>query len=269
VQGDTNSVLAGALAASKVNISISHHEAGLRSHDLNMLEETNRIITDHISDLLFAPTKDARNNLLEEGIPEHLIHLTGNTIVDAVKQNIEISNKKSNIIEKLSLERKNYILATAHRAENVDKKERLSGILKGLDLVRNSIGKEIIYPMHPRTKKRIKEFNLSVPDGIKVCEPLGFLDFLQLESNASLILTDSGGLQEEASILNIPCVTLRNNTERPETVEYGVNVLSGTNPRKILKDAKKMINKNKEYKNLFGDGLASKRIVEIISSKIQ
>ena len=234
VQGDTNSVLAGAQAANKLRIKIAHHEAGLRSHDLTMLEETNRIITDHISDYLFAPTEDALRNLQDEGINNDKIFLTGNTVVDAVLQNFELANRKVNILKKLNLKEKNYIIVTAHRAENVDREKRLQGIIEGLTLVGQYFKLPIIYPIHPRTINNIKKFGLKIPDSVKFLDPLGYLEFLQLEANAKLIITDSGGLQEEACVLKIPCVTIRNTTERPETINAGINILAGTNPEKIL-----------------------------------
>lgn len=264
VQGDTNTVLAGALAANKAGIKLAHHEAGLRSHDLRMLEEINRITTDHISDYLFAPTKDAIKNLIEEGIPKHKIFHSGNTIVDAVNQNLEIANKKVNIIKKLNLEKNNYILVTAHRAENVDKVRSLKGILEGISLVQKHFNLSLIYPIHPRTKKRVKEFNLDIPRNITLTKPLGFLEFLQLEANAKLILTDSGGLQEEACTLKVPCVTLRESTERPETVKQGINIIAGTDAEKILGCAKKIIENNKNWDNPFGDGKAAEKILSTL-----
>jgi UDP-N-acetylglucosamine 2-epimerase (non-hydrolysing) len=266
VQGDTNTVLAGAQAANKLGIKIGHHEAGLRSHNLTMLEETNRIITDHISDYLFCPTEDARNNLREEGISEDKIFLTGNTVVDALLQNIELADKKVNIFEKFNLTKGNYIVATAHRAENVDIEERLAGILAGLKLVSEHFNLPIIYPMHPRTMNNIKKFGLAVPEKVRVVEPLGYFEFLQLEANAKLIITDSGGVQEEACILKIPCVTVRDETERPETIKAGVNILAGADPENILEGAKKMLEDNKNWSNPFGDGQAGKRIVEHLIS---
>jgi len=263
VQGDTNSVLAGALAANKVRIKIGHHEAGLRSHDLTMMEETNRIITDHISNYLFAPTADAFKNLKEEGIKESRIFLTGNTIVDAVYENLELSKKKINILKKLNLEKNKYILATAHRAENVDIEKRLKGILDGLGLVSRYFKMPVIYPMHPRTANNIKKFGLKIPAEIRVTEPLGYLEFLQLEANSKLIITDSGGLQEEACILKIPCVTVRDNTERPETIAAGINILAGTDAQKILQSAKSMAESEKIWINPFGDGRAAEKIFKI------
>lgn len=268
VQGDTNSVLAGAQAANKLKIKIAHHEAGLRSHNLNMLEEMNRIVTDHISDFLFSPTENAYNNLIEEGIDQGKIYFTGNTIVDAVLQNIKLADKKVNILRDLGLEKGRYVLTTAHRAENVDFKERLQGILSGLEFVSKYLNAPIIYPIHPRTLKNIEKFQLKIPAAIKIMDPLGFLEFLQLEANAKLIITDSGGLQEEACILKVPCITVRDETERPETISAGINMLAGTNPEKILQCAKDILESKKEWTNPFGDGLAGKRIVDYLISAL-
>jgi len=264
VEGDTNTVLAGALAASKLGIKVGHVEAGLRSFDRSMPEEINRVLTDHCSDYLFSPTGKAKENLLREGIEENKIFVTGNTIVDAVYENLEIAKRKADILSKLNLSPKRYFLVTAHRQENVDNKKRLKGILQGLELVHKEFNFPIIYPIHPRTKKRIKDFGLEVPKGVELIEPLGFLEFLQLEANAKIVFTDSGGVQEEACILKVPCVTLRDNTERPETLEVGSNVLVGVNQGKILEGVKKMIDKERRWENPFGDGKAGSRVVKIL-----
>lgn len=267
VQGDTISVLAGALAANKLGIKLAHHEAGLRSHDTSMMEEVVRVIVDHISDYLMVPSNAALENLKQEGKNLKNIFLTGNTIVDAVRQALKLANKTTDIIGKLNLKHNKYLLATCHRSENVDKKEKLENILKGLSFVSNFVNYPIIFPVHPRTKNKMTEFNLTFPSGIIPIEPVGFLEFLQLEKNAKLILTDSGGAQEEALILRVPCVTLRENTERPETIKCGMNILAGTDPKKILKFAKKMLVKKINAdtpKNIFGDGRAGKRILQIL-----
>ena len=264
VEGDTNTVLAGALAASKLQIKVGHVEAGLRSYDRTMPEEINRVLADHVSDYLFAPTEKAKENLLREGIEEDKIFVTGNTIVDAVYQNLEIAKRKVDVRNKLNLNPKEYFLMTAHRQENVDAKNRLKGILEGLVLVYHEFNIPIIYPIHPRTKKRLIKFGLEVPEGIELIEPLGFLAFLQLEANAKLVLTDSGGVQEETCILGVPCVTLRDNTERPETLDVGSNVLVGVNQDRILEGVKKMLSKERDWKNPFGDGCAGVKIVEIL-----
>jgi UDP-N-acetylglucosamine 2-epimerase (non-hydrolysing) len=265
VEGDTNTVMAGALAASKLHIKVGHIEAGLRSYDRNMPEEINRVLADHVSDYLFAPTEKAKENLLRKGIEENKIFVTGNTIVDTVYQNLEIARRKVNILNKLNLNPEEYFLVTAHRQENVDVKERLKDILDGLELIYHKFNLPIIYPIHPRTKKKIKEFGLEVPKGIELIEPLGFLEFLLLEANAKLVLTDSGGVQEETCILKVPCVTLRDNTERPETLNVGSNVLAGVNRNKILEGVKTMLSKERNWNNPFGDGKAGEKIIKVIT----
>ncbi len=263
VEGDTNTVLAGALGASKLHIKVGHVEAGLRSYDRRMPEEINRILTDHISDYLFAPTPKAREILLREGMSEDKIFVTGNTIVDAVHQNLKIANKKLNLLGKLGLKPKNYFLVTLHRPENVDDKQRFSRILKSLDQLGDEFSLPVIYPIHPRSKRRMKEFGIKA-NYVKLMAPFDFLSFLQLESNARLVLTDSGGVQEESCILGVPCVTLRDSTERPETLEVGSNTLSDGNLIKILESVKLMVNKENNWINPFGEGKAGKRIIEIL-----
>lgn len=266
VQGDTNTVMAAALAAKKLGIKVGHVEAGLRSFDRAMPEEINRIVADHISDYLFAPTEASRRYLQDEGIVRG-VHVTGNTIVDAVFQAKEIAAERSKVLKTLGVAPRKYILATAHRAEGVDNRERLSGMLKGIRLSADGLGMPVLFPMHPRTQVRVKEFGLSL-DGIKVVDPVGYLDFLQLEANADLVLTDSGGVQEEACILRVPCVTLRENTERPETIEVGSNLLAGSNPDCILAAAMKMEASGRNWPNPFGDGLSSKRILDTINEEL-
>ncbi len=263
IQGDTNTVLAGSLAVSKLHIKIGHVEAGLRSYDRTMPEEINRVVADHISDYLFAPTEIAKNNLLKEGVEERKIFVTGNTIVDSVYQNKEIAERKVDILNDLGLKPKKYFLVTAHRAENVDNSNRLQEIIKGLELIKREYSVPVIFPVHPRTRKMIKEFGFEL-DGIEAMEPVGFLEFLQLETNARLALTDSGGVQEEACILGVPCVTLRDNTERPETLEVKSNFLAGANSLEILKGAKYMLNQGNGWKNPFGDGRAGEWILETL-----
>jgi len=243
VQGDTNTVLAGALTAIKLNYPVAHIEAGLRSRDYRMPEEYNRIITDHCSTYLFPPTEKAEKNLIEENVPKEKIHVVGNTIVDATLQNIEIAESKKEWIEKFPDE---YILLTMHRQENVDNKKELTSILEGIRKVKKELDLPIIYPMHPRTKKRIKEFGLEEQlKELEVIDPVGYLEFLLMEKNAKVILTDSGGVQEESCILKTPCVTIRKSTERQETVEIGSNILAGTNADDILNATIQMIEKKK------------------------
>jgi UDP-N-acetylglucosamine 2-epimerase (non-hydrolysing) len=268
VEGDTNTVLAGALAAVKLDIRVGHVEAGLRSYDRHMPEEINRILADHCSDFLFAPTEKSKQTLLSEGVAEEKIFVTGNTVVDAVFQNLEISKARMNVIDEMGLKGGEYFLATVHRQENVDDETRLHGIIDGLERVKEQFNVELVYPIHPRAAKRLKEFGLELKD-VTLVEPLDYLGFLQLESNAKLVLTDSGGVQEETCILGVPCVTLRDNTERPETVDVGSNVLAGSNPDRIVEMAKFMLNKDRNWSNPFGDGNAGKRIVKILDEESQ
>ena len=263
VEGDTNSVLAGALAASRLHIKVGHVEAGLRSYDKQMPEEFNRTVTDHCSSYLFAPTKKAKSILLGEGIPEEKIFVTGNTIVDAIYQNLEIARERGNTLNALHLTPKQYFLVTLHRQENVDNRERFASILDGLDKIAHEFHLSVIYPVHPRSRKMMNSYNFE-PKNLELIETVDFLSFLQLETNARLILTDSGSVQEESCIIGVPCVTLRDNTERPETLEVGSNILAGAIPKKILECSQIMLSRKNNWRNPFGDGKAGERIVEVV-----
>lgn len=260
VEGDTNTVLAGALAATKLRIAVGHVEAGLRSYDRRMPEETNRVLVDHISEFLFPPTEMAKANLLKEGLSSHRVYVTGNTIVDCILQNISLVEDEVSIVP----DHERYFLLTLHREENVDNKEGLKDILDGIELVHQEFSVPIMYPIHPRTRKRIHEFGLTTPKGLTFIDPVGYLAFLKLEMKAKLILTDSGGVQEEACVLKVPCVTLRSNTERPETLSVGANMLAGTDPNQILEKTRIMSNAGRNWENPFGDGTAAKKIISII-----
>ncbi len=266
-EGDTNSVLSTSLAAVKLHIPAAHVEAGLRSHDKNMPEEINRIVADHCSEVLFAPTEKAALNLINEGIPPKKIHIVGNTIVDATLQNLAIARRKSRILEKFP---KEYLILTLHRAENVDSYKTLKGIVDALTKIKENI----IFPVHPRTEKMLRKFKLLGKLKKKfLIQPLGYLDFILLLSRAKAVLTDSGGIQEEAIILKVPCITLRNTTERPETVEAGGNILAGIKSSRIIEKVNLVLNDRKLYKkmrrakNPFGDGRTGKRIVKILLEK--
>ena len=264
VEGDTNTVLAGALASAKLGIKVGHVEAGLRSYDRMMPEETNRVLTDHCSDLLFAPTKESGRTLLKEGIPKNRVFVTGNTVVDAVFQNLRIAQKEAEGLNRFKVDKKAYFLTTVHRQENVDSRERFADILKGLRKVHDEYKLPVIYPIHPRARKQLEKFKLNAEE-ITLADPVDYLTFLHLESNAKLVLTDSGGVQEETCILNVPCVTLRDNTERPETLQVGSNVLAGTTPDSIIEKTTMMLQKPASWKNPFGDGKAGQRIIEIVA----
>jgi len=267
VEGDTNSVLAGVLSAAKLRIKVGHVEAGLRSYDRRMPEEINRTLTDHCSDYLFAPTEKAKAILLGEGIHEEKTFITGNTIVDAVYQNLETARERSKALDILHLNPGEYFLVTIHRQENVDNSATLISILEGLDKIADQFHLPIIFPIHPRSRKMISSFHLE-PKNLTPIDPVNFHDFLQLENNARLILTDSGGIQEESCILGVPCVTLRDSTERPETLEAGSNILAGTTPEKILACSQVMLDRRNKWQNPFGDGKAGQRIVEILEMRV-
>jgi UDP-N-acetylglucosamine 2-epimerase (non-hydrolysing) len=266
VEGDTNTVLAGALAAVKIGITVGHVEAGLRSHDRAMPEEVNRVLADHCSDLLFAPTETSKQTLLSEGIAEDRISVTGNTIVDAVYRNLEISKRHAAVHDELEVTNGRYFLATVHRQENVDNEKRFRGILRGLKMVQEEFNSPLIYPIHPRARKQLHSFGLEA-EGVLLVDPIDYLGFLQLESSARLVLTDSGGLQEEACILGVPCVTLRDYTERPETLEVGANVLAGVDPYEIVTKVEFMLKNGRRWRNPFGDGKAAERIIHVVGEQ--
>jgi len=258
IYGDTNSTLAGALASSKLHIPLSHIEAGLRSFNKNMPEEINRIVADHLSSLLFAPTETAIENLRREGI-EKGVYLVGDIMFDALMHFSRISDAKSKILETLNLKPKEYYLATIHRAENTDNYERLKNILETL----SSLDKPVIFPVHPRTRNRITVHKLEflLKGSLVTVEPVGYLDMISLEKNAYAILTDSGGVQKEAFWLRVPCITLRDETEWVETVRYGWNRLVGADKEKIL-DAVKSISPGEEVD--FINEYAARKICGII-----
>jgi len=256
VQGDTNSVFAGAFIASRFGIRVVHVEAGLRSYDRKMPEEINRILTDHISDFLFSPTNKQKEILLKEGLQDNKIFVVGNTIVDAINWAKE---NATDILEKNNLKEEEYCLMTLHRAENVDNKERLVTLIHQIA----SLDREkIVFPIHPRTKKMLEIYSIALPENIQVIDPVGFLDMITLEKNSKVILTDSGGIQEEACILQVPCITLRTTTERPESIEVGGNILMTNN---LLDDFNKMCLVRKNWNNPFGCGDSGKKIISEVT----
>ena len=288
VVGDVNSTIACALVASKLGIKVVHVEAGLRSFDRSMPEEINRVLTDAISDLLFTTEEDANENLEKEGIPKEKVHFVGNVMIDTLLLHKKKA-EESDVLMKLgftvmgSKSSKNevgaYSVLTLHRPSNVDDEESFRNIIQGLSEIARRI--PIIFPIHPRTLNQIKEFGLDSyfkwlsgdgakfkkEDGIIHCvDPLGYLDFLKLMSNAKLVLTDSGGVQEETTILGVPCVTIRENTERPVTVTFGTNVVAGVKKENIIEAAFTQLNKRIHYSvPPLWDGKAAERIVEILA----
>jgi len=260
VYGDTNSTLAGALAAAKLHIPVAHVEAGLRSFNKRMPEEVNRVLTDHISTYLFCPTRTAVENLSREGIKEG-VYLVGDVMCDVLLSNIERVRKKSKILEVLGIESGRYLLATIHRAENVDNPCNLKSIIEAFSLLEETI----IFPVHPRTQKALSELGICVNSNIRVINPVGYLDMLNLEKNARLILTDSGGVQKEAYILGVPCITLREETEWVETVEAGWNCLVGVEPIRIKESIKALSPSSSSRVSIFGNGQSAREIVCVLA----
>ncbi|RLD01146.1 MAG: UDP-N-acetylglucosamine 2-epimerase (non-hydrolyzing) [Chloroflexi bacterium] len=263
--GDTNSTLAGALAGSKLRIPIAHVEAGLRSFNRDMPEEHNRVLTDHASDLLFCPTQVAASHLANEGITRG-VHIVGDVMYDAVLAFSALSEEKSTLLTSLNIAPKDYSLATVHRPANTDNPENLHAIFEAF----RELDENIIFPVHPRTRGKIADLIDNIEEfspKLRLIEPVGYLDILSLEKNAKRILTDSGGIQKEAYWFQIPCVTLREETEWVETVESGWNTLVGADKEKILSAVENWI-VPKKRPNVYGDGHAAEKIVEILGVKI-
>ncbi len=264
VYGDTNSTLAGALAAVKLHVPVAHVEAGLRSFNREMPEEHNRVLTDHCSDLLFCPTQTAVDNLAREGITQG-VHLVGDVMYDAVLQFGELARGRSTILEDLGLTPKDYLLATVHRPYNTDNPQRLQSILEAL----GELGEPVVFPVHPRTRQRIAEFGLRDPQSaicnLQFIEPVGYLDMLMLEQHARMILTDSGGMQKEAYFFAVPCVTLRPETEWVETVEAGWNVVVDADRERIVWAVDGRHWPQKPPRAAFGDGRAAEKMVRVLS----
>ena len=279
VFGDVNSTLAASVVASKLMVPVAHVEAGLRSFDRTMPEEINRIVTDILSDLLFTTERDAIENLRREGIPNEKIHFTGNVMIDTLLTFADKA-RKSDITERLGLSDRNYAVLTLHRPSNVDVPEVFNGILEALAEVSKNI--PVVFPVHPRTKKRLAEFGFldkfssvfktpPAERGILLIDPVKYTEFLALEMKSLFVLTDSGGIQEETTFLGVPCLTLRNNTERPVTLEVGTNILVGTDPHRIIEESAKILRgegKKGAIPELW-DGKASHRIAKIIKTKME
>lgn len=271
VVGDVNSTFAGALVAKQLGIKVAHVEAGLRSFDMAMPEEINRILTDRISDFLFTTEESANRNILNEGIPKEKIFFAGNVMIDTLLKHKKKS-EKSKILEKLKIDKKDYAVLTLHRPSNVDAKKSFENIISILESVQKQI--KVVFPVHPRTRKNIDIFSLSNKiknmRNLMLTEPLGYIDFLCVMANSRFVLTDSGGIQEETTVLGVPCVTLRNNTERPVTVKEGTNVLVSTDKYKVIEACSKLLNGRASKGRIpqFWDGKAAKRIIEIIIKEI-
>ncbi len=276
VVGDVNSTLACALVAGKLHIKVAHVEAGLRSFDRRMPEEINRVLTDQISDILFTTCEEAKINLHNEGIPDEKIHFVGNIMIDTLLYNLDKINTRyattegspeyHRRIRTTRYEFEEYAVLTLHRPGNVDDKDTFERISRALNKIAEHI--PIFFPIHPRTKKQIQQFGLEkyYKGNIKLLEPLGYLEFLKLYSESKFVLTDSGGIQEETAVLDIPCLTIRENTERPITIEQGTNVLVGTDEEKIVEEAQKILRGERKSKKTlkYWDGKAAERIVKIL-----
>ena len=267
VVGDVNSTIAAALVAVKLGIKVAHVEAGLRSFDRTMPEEINRILTDSISDLLFVTEPAGVENLKREGVDDERIHLVGNVMIDTLRRNKDRADA-STILSSLGVEPENYALTTLHRPANVDNAERFSSILRALKEISKDM--PIVFPIHPRSRKSIETMRLGEQvasiENLRMIEPLGYLDFLKLMSNAAVVLTDSGGIQEETTILGVPCLTLRDNTERPITIQQGTNRLTGSATDAIL-SAYRAVRDTRPKGTIpdLWDGHAAERIVDILT----
>lgn len=269
VVGDVNSTIACALVCSKLGIKVAHVEAGLRSRDRSMPEEINRILTDSISDMLLTTSRDADQNLTREGIPEEKIRFVGNVMIDSLIEHLKIA-ERSAIRDELGVADAKYAVLTLHRPSNVDDRATFSGILGSLIEISERL--PIIFPVHPRTMAQIDEFGFrdSIDrSNIRLIDPLGYLDFMRLYSGATLVLTDSGGIQEETTVLGIPCLTLRENTERPVTIELGTNVLVGTDPENIKRSAFRILDNEATLRAAtippLWDGNSARRICDELS----
>jgi UDP-N-acetylglucosamine 2-epimerase (non-hydrolysing) len=267
VVGDVNSTIACGLVAVKLGVKLVHVEAGLRSYDRTMPEEINRVLTDQISDYLFTTERSAHDNLRREGIPEERIYFAGNVMIDSLLKHRDKASR-SGVLEELGLRAKGYVLVTLHRPSNVDDRDVLAGLLEVLGAISTRL--PVVFPIHPRTRAKLGEFRLDrslykLPD-LKLVDPLGYLDFLKCMDNARVVLTDSGGIQEETTVLGVPCITARENTERPVTVTEGTNVLAGRNPERILEEANRLIDGQGKMgrRPELWDGRAADRIVKVL-----
>jgi UDP-N-acetylglucosamine 2-epimerase (non-hydrolysing) len=272
VHGDTNTTVAGALLAKKQGRALAHVEAGIRSFDKTMPEEMNRIVADHLADLLFAPTPTSALNLRQENVTRG-VHTVGNSVIDALIQNLPDAEAKSDILSRVGLASRGYLLLTFHRAENVDSTDSLARALDAFEAAADEAGLPIVFPIHPRTTKRLREFGLETRakglSALHRIEPTGYLDMLVLEKEAAVVLTDSGGLQEESCFFHVPCVTLRESTERPETLAIGSNVLAGTDPKRVRAAVRRQLDAKRDWPNPYGDGTTARQVAEIVATSLR
>jgi len=258
--GDTNSTLAAGLAAAKLRIPVAHVEAGLRSFNRAMPEEINRVLTDHLSTWLFAPSTVAAEQLRREGI-ETGVHVVGDIMLDALRMYRERALARSRVLEHLGLDARGYYVATVHRAENVDDSDTIHEIFQAM----NRLDRPVVLPLHPRTKERLRKFSVARGPRVRLVEPVGYLDMLALLSQAACVLTDSGGVQKEAYYLRVPCVTMRSETEWVETVATGWNTVAGTDPERIVAAVRNRADGNTPHPDLYGDGFTARRIARVLS----
>ena len=262
VYGDVNSTMAAALVCSKLQVPVAHVEAGLRSRDRTMPEEINRLVTDSIADLLFTPSMDGNENLAAEGVPPHKVHLVGNVMIDTLQRLLPLADTEA-VRSRMGVPDR-FVLVTLHRPSNVDRADTLSDILSALGDVAKRI--DVVFPVHPRTLARIAELGVAVPPGLHLHEPLGYLEFLALQRAAAVVITDSGGVQEETTYFGIPCITVRENTERPVTVTLGSNVLVGRDMARLREQVARALDGGRRAGQVppLWDGRAAERIVGIL-----
>lgn len=265
VYGDVNSTAAAAMVCAKLLIPLAHVEAGLRSGDRRMPEEVNRLVTDRLSDLLFTPSRDGDANLLAEGVPAGRIHFVGNVMIDTLMRLLPRARQGAEaLLDSLGLGPKGYGLVTLHRPSNVDRPEGLERIMAALGDIAGEL--PLVFPVHPRTRARFAELGVAAPEGLTLTDPVGYLDFLALQENAKLVITDSGGIQEETTVLGVPCLTVRENTERPVTVDTGSNILVGTDMPRLVAEVRAVLEGRGKHGDSpeFWDGKAGERIAEVV-----
>lgn len=268
VYGDTNSTLAGSLAASKLHIPIAHVEAGLRSYNREMPEEINRVLTDHVSNILFCPTNNSVMNLKREGITDN-VYSVGDVMYDCMLYYKGKVGNETSVLRDYHVKKGEYALATVHRAENTDTPRNLEEIFTAFNEIANDL--PVLVALHPRTKKSLQQYGIEISDKVMLLDPLSYLQMISLEVNAKVILTDSGGVQKEAFFVGTPCITLRNETEWTETVEAGMNALAGASKEKILESFYEVLKKGTKgfiQENIYGDGMASKKIIDLINRSV-
>jgi UDP-N-acetylglucosamine 2-epimerase (non-hydrolysing) len=271
VVGDVNSTVACSLVAAKLHIPVAHVEAGLRSFDRTMPEEINRILTDAISDFLFTTCSDADRNLLREGIAPEKVFFVGNVMIDSLMR-VRETAARSDVLARLGLKERSYALMTLHRPSNVDQKATLQGILAAVERIQTNL--PVVFPVHPRSRKMFGRFGLeeriAALKGLRLIDPLGYIDFVRLMDRARLVLTDSGGIQEETTVLGVPCLTLRENTERPVTVRQGTNRMVGSDPQRIVAETDRILREGppETHRPPLWDGAAADRIVDILSENM-